>query len=101
MHVLSASPTSAHTDNRGEENVTMVRKTLKTLADFEQLKKGQTIFVSNGEKEPPKHHTRKHKTWSLRNYKGFVHHFTFSGGSLVEFNNSMDLKYRKRLRVLT
>lgn len=58
----------------------MARKTLKTLADFEQLKKGQTIFVSNGEKEPPKHHTRKHKTWSLRNYKGFVHHFTFSGG---------------------
>jgi hypothetical protein len=58
----------------------MTLKTLKTISDFEQLEKGQAIFVSNGENEPPKHHTKKHKRWSLRNYKGFLHRFGFSAG---------------------
>ncbi|MDI4654259.1 MULTISPECIES: hypothetical protein [Pseudoalteromonas] len=58
----------------------MQLKTLKSIEDFEQLATGQVIFVSNGEKEPPKHHTRKHKSWSFRNYQGFVHRFGFSAG---------------------
>lgn len=55
-------------------------KTLKTIEDFEQLTKGQRFHVSNGETEPPKHHTRKHKSWSLRNYVGFVYRFGYSAG---------------------
>lgn len=58
----------------------MALKTLKTIADFEQLTKGQKIFVSNGEPEPPKHHKRKHRLWSLKNYAGFVYRFGFSAG---------------------
>lgn len=58
----------------------MKLKTLTTIEDFEHLKKGQVIYVSNGEKEPPKHHTRKHKTWSFRNYRGYVYRFGYSGG---------------------
>jgi len=58
----------------------MQLKTLKSIEDFEQLTAGQAIFVSNGEEEPPKHHTRKHKSWGFRNYQGFVHRFGFSAG---------------------
>lgn len=33
---------------------------------------GQPVRVSDGTKEPPKHHTKKHGAWELRNYDGFV-----------------------------
>lgn len=58
----------------------MKLNTLKTVEDFEQLKKGQAIYVSDGEIEPPKHHKKKHRIWGLNNYKGFVHRFGYSCG---------------------
>ncbi len=58
----------------------MKLKTLKTVEDFEQLKKGQVIYICDGEIEPPKHHKKKHRTWCLNNYKGFVHRFGYSCG---------------------
>ena len=64
----------------GTGNNTIELKTLKTIEDFEQLIKGQRIHISNGEKEPPKHHTKKHKSWYLRNYVGFVYRFGYSAG---------------------
>jgi hypothetical protein len=44
---------------------------LVTLSDFEGLKKGDKIHVSNGQPEPPKHYTKKHSLWACDNYTGF------------------------------
>ena len=33
--------------------------------------RGQRVIVSDGTPEPPKHHTRKHASWSMRNYHGY------------------------------
>jgi len=48
------------------------------------FKKGDPVRVSNGEKEPPKHHTRKHAKWRFRNYDGFFHEYDSMGYIMVD-----------------
>ena len=50
-------------------------KTLISLSDFEGLKKGDKIHVSDGQPEPPKHHTKKHGLWACNNYTGYFFGF--------------------------
>lgn len=46
--------------------------------------KGDPVRVSNGEAEPPKHHTRKHAKWCFRNYDGFIHSVDSCGRVMVD-----------------
>ena len=39
---------------------------------IKDLKKGMYVRISNGEKEPPKHHNKKHSAWSLKNRTGYI-----------------------------
>ena len=39
------------------------------------LKKGQLVKISNGEKEPAKHHTKKHAAWEQYNRQGYVYEY--------------------------
>lgn len=39
------------------------------------LKKGQLVKISNGEKEPSKHHTKKHAKWETYNRQGYVYEY--------------------------
>lgn len=48
-------------------------KVIKTIADLEALSKGDKVHVSDGTQEPPKHHSKKHRSWSFRNYTGFLY----------------------------
>lgn len=34
--------------------------------------KGDYVIVCDGKPEPPKHHKKKHRLWSLSNYNGWV-----------------------------
>ncbi|EGQ9284349.1 hypothetical protein F7U66_00580 [Vibrio parahaemolyticus] len=52
-----------------EKSIETQDKSINQLSD---LKVGMLVSISNGEKEPPKHHTKKHKLWSSRNRKGYV-----------------------------
>lgn len=53
---------------------------LSTLAEFENLNENQRIVVSDGQPEPPKHHTKKHRLWTLNNYTGYFYGFEYSCG---------------------
>ncbi|MBT0587971.1 hypothetical protein [Alteromonas oceanisediminis] len=44
---------------------------LNSISDFEQVKKGTKILVSDSSPQPPKHHKRKLATWQCNNYTGF------------------------------
>lgn len=34
---------------------------------------GCSVTISDGAKEPPKHHTNKHRAWRMSNFTGVVH----------------------------
>jgi hypothetical protein len=34
---------------------------------------GRSVTVSDGAKEPPKHHTKKHSAWRRRNFTGVIY----------------------------
>ena len=53
---------------------------LSTQAEFESLNKNQFILVSDGQPAPPKHHTKKHRLWTLNNYTGYFYGFEYSCG---------------------
>ena len=57
-------------------------KKLETLQDFITLERNTKITVSDDTEEPPKHHKRKHASWSLRNYTGYLYGTEQLGGPL-------------------
>lgn len=57
-------------------------KKLTSIHDFIALKRNTKIKVSDGMKEPPKHHTKKHASWKHRNYVGFLYGTEQFGGPL-------------------
>lgn len=45
------------------------------VTDLSTLKKGQLVKISNGEKEPPKHHKKKLSAWQTYNRTGYVYEY--------------------------
>lgn len=43
--------------------------------NLHELKENDQIIISDGTKEPPKHHTRKHFAWRLNNRTCLVHRY--------------------------
>lgn len=54
------------------------------ISDALQMQKGQRVRVCSGEKEPPRHHNRKHEVWRLQNYVGYVHRVEADGKVAVD-----------------
>ena len=48
------------------------------------FEKGDKVSVSDGTKEPPKHHKRKHATWEFNNFTGWVHRVEKDGSIAVD-----------------
>lgn len=44
-----------------------------TLDDLKTLKSGTPIRISDGTKQPPKHHTKKLSSWSYNNFNGYFY----------------------------
>jgi hypothetical protein len=43
--------------------------------NLNELKKGTPIRISNGEKQPPKHHTKKLSAWKSKNRVGYFYEY--------------------------
>ncbi|WP_199438699.1 hypothetical protein [Vibrio owensii] len=53
------------------ENPTQIQS--KLAKSLTELQVGMKVKISDGTKEPPKHHTKKHSDWSYRNRIGYVY----------------------------
>lgn len=41
--------------------------------NFENIKKGTALTISDGTPQPPKHHTKKLAAWKIKNHTGYFY----------------------------
>ncbi|MCY9874031.1 hypothetical protein [Vibrio barjaei] len=69
-------------------------KTTETnfVKSIEELKRGMRVKMSDGTKEPPKHHTRKHEDWAHNNREVWIHEICLKHNIVTVSTHHPDVK---------